>query len=343
MQRRKWIAGIIVLVMILMSFTALAHQHMPTLWINGSQVETDVQPTIVDGRMMVPIRVITENMGGRIWWNEELRRAEVTTPAKIFGEKWAAEGMLIWDADAAAEQVALSNATVLDVRPAAAFEQDGVAGALNIPVPQLGDRMGELDMDETYAVYCASDINAAYGVAILTMNNFDAYVIRGGRTAFLDAWEELDHDALVEEEEEEELPSIVDIAVGDENFSILVAALQAADLVEALSGDGPFTCFAPTNDAFAVLLEDLGIGAEDLLAHPQLDQVLLYHVVGAKVMSTDLVDGMEAPTLQGENLTVDLSYGVVINESNVTAADLEASNGVVHVIDTVLIPDAFEL
>ncbi|MDW7670946.1 MAG: fasciclin domain-containing protein, partial [Bacillota bacterium] len=163
----------------------------------------------------------------------------------------------------------------------------------------------------------------------------------GGRVAFTEAWEAIDHDMI--EEEEEELPSIVDIAVGNENFSILVAALTEADLVGALSGDGPFTVFAPTNAAFAALLEALEIEAADLLAHPQLADVLLYHVVGAKVMSTDLVDGMEAETLQGESLTIDLSDGVKINASTVTTADVEASNGVIHIIDTVLVPEAFSL
>jgi uncharacterized surface protein with fasciclin (FAS1) repeats/rhodanese-related sulfurtransferase len=343
MKRRKMISLVVVGIMVLMSFTVLADQHMPTvaLWINGSEVEADSPPIIINDRSMVPLRVITENMGGIVEWNAAARRAEVTTPAKVFGEKWTAEGMLMWPADDAAMMVAQNQAVVLDVRPATMFEEDGVPGALNIPVPQLADRMGELNPNMKYAVYCASDINAAYAVAILTMNNFDAYVIVGGRVAFMEAWEAIDHDMI--EDEEEELPSIVDIAVGNENFSILVAALTEADLVGALSGDGPFTVFAPTNAAFAALLEALEIEAADLLAHPQLADVLLYHVVGAKVMSTDLVDGMEAETLQGESLTIDLSDGVKINASTVTTADVEASNGVIHIIDTVLVPEAFSL
>lgn len=137
--------------------------------------------------------------------------------------------------------------------------------------------------------------------------------------------------------------SIVDIAVGNEDFSILVAALQQADLVGALQGEGPFTVFAPNNAAFAKLLSALGISAEQLLAHPQLSEVLLYHVVSGKVMSTDLSNGMMAPTLKGESITVDLSSGVKINSSSVIAADIEASNGVIHVIDTVLVPSDFVL
>lgn len=137
--------------------------------------------------------------------------------------------------------------------------------------------------------------------------------------------------------------SIVDIAVGNEDFSILVAALQKAELVGALQGEGPFTVFAPNNAAFLKLLEGLGITAEQLLDHPQLSEVLLYHVVSGKVMSTDLSDGMTAPTLKGDTIEVDLSSGVKINSSNVIAADIESSNGVIHVIDTVLVPSDFVL
>ncbi|MZQ97295.1 MAG: LPXTG cell wall anchor domain-containing protein [Acidaminobacter sp.] len=136
---------------------------------------------------------------------------------------------------------------------------------------------------------------------------------------------------------------IVEIAVGNEDFSILVAALQKAELVGALQGEGPFTVFAPTNAAFEKLLASLGITAEDLLNHPQLKEVLLYHVVSGKVLSTDLSNGMTAPTLSGENIKVDLSSGVKINSSSVTTADVMATNGVIHIIDSVLVPSTFKL
>lgn len=135
--------------------------------------------------------------------------------------------------------------------------------------------------------------------------------------------------------------SIVDIAVGNEDLSILVAALQKAELVGALQGEGPFTVFAPTNEAFIKLLNALGISAEDLLAQPDLAKVLLYHVVSGKVMSTDLSDGLKAPSLNGEELVFDLKSGVKVSGSAVTAADIEASNGVIHVIDTVMVPTNF--
>lgn len=132
---------------------------------------------------------------------------------------------------------------------------------------------------------------------------------------------------------------IVDTAVNAGSFSTLVAAVEAADLVDTLKGDGPFTVFAPTDEAFAALPEGT---VESLLLPENKDQliaILTYHVVPGKVMSTDLSDGMSATTVQGGDLTVDLSDGVKINEASVTSADVEASNGVIHVVDTVILPD----
>ena len=108
-------------------------------------------------------------------------------------------------------------------------------------------------------------------------------------------------------------------------------------------GDGPFTVFAPTNAAFEKLLGELGITAEELLAQPDLGKVLTYHVVSGKVMAADLTDGMKAETLNGEELTFDLSDAPMVNKSNITTTDIEATNGVIHVIDTILVPANFEL
>ncbi|OEU19203.1 beta-Ig-H3/fasciclin, partial [Fragilariopsis cylindrus CCMP1102] len=121
-------------------------------------------------------------------------------------------------------------------------------------------------------------------------------------------------------------------------FNTLVAALGAADLVDALSGEGPFTVFAPTDDAFAALPQEL----VSCLLEPDnkgaLQSILTYHVVSGQVLSTDLTDGMTATTLQGEDVTVDLSDGVMINDSEVVMADILTTNGVIHVIDAVLVP-----
>ena len=131
---------------------------------------------------------------------------------------------------------------------------------------------------------------------------------------------------------------IVDTAAGNSDFETLVTAVQAAELVETLKGEGPFTVFAPTNEAFA----ELGTTVDELLKPENKDKlqaVLTYHVVPGKVMSTDLQDGMMAATAQGSNLEVDLDNGPMVGEANIVSADIEADNGVIHVIDKVLVPE----
>jgi uncharacterized surface protein with fasciclin (FAS1) repeats len=131
---------------------------------------------------------------------------------------------------------------------------------------------------------------------------------------------------------------IVDTAVGAGTFNTLVAAVQAAGLEETLRGEGPFTVFAPTDEAFAALPEGT---VETLLMEENLDQlvaILTYHVVPGAVMSGDLSDGMMATTVQGGEIEIGTMDGVTVNGSNVVAADIEASNGVIHVIDAVILP-----
>lgn len=132
---------------------------------------------------------------------------------------------------------------------------------------------------------------------------------------------------------------IVDTAVGAGTFGTLVAAVQAAGLVSTLKGDGPFTVFAPTDEAFAALPEGT---VESLLLPENKDQlvaVLTYHVVPAKVMAGDIA-GKKAKvlTVQGERLDVNARNGVKVDGAKVVAADIEATNGVIHVIDKVLLP-----
>jgi uncharacterized surface protein with fasciclin (FAS1) repeats len=131
---------------------------------------------------------------------------------------------------------------------------------------------------------------------------------------------------------------IVDIAAGNDSFSTLVAAVKAAGLVGTLRGDGPFTVFAPTNAAFAALPDGT---VENLLKPENKDQlvaVLTYHVVPGKVMSGDLSDGMTAATVQGGEVTIGTEGGVTVDGANVVQADIEARNGVIHVIDGVILP-----
>jgi uncharacterized surface protein with fasciclin (FAS1) repeats len=131
---------------------------------------------------------------------------------------------------------------------------------------------------------------------------------------------------------------IVDTAVEAGGFETLVAAVQAAGLVDALKGEGPFTVFAPTDDAFAALPEGT---LEALLADPEgdLTQILLYHVVPGKVMAADVSDGLEAETLQGSKAAFSVNGNeVMIADATIVATDIETSNGVIHVIDAVILP-----
>lgn len=132
------------------------------------------------------------------------------------------------------------------------------------------------------------------------------------------------------------MADIVDTAVKAGSFNTLVAAVKAAGLVETLKGAGPFTVFAPTDDAFA----KLPAGTVDRLLKdiPQLKKILTYHVVSGKVMAADVMTLKSAKTVEGSEVKVDTSNGVKINSSTVTTPDIAADNGVIHVIDTVLMP-----
>jgi uncharacterized surface protein with fasciclin (FAS1) repeats len=131
---------------------------------------------------------------------------------------------------------------------------------------------------------------------------------------------------------------IVDTAIGAGSFTTLVAAVQAAGLVDTLKGEGPFTVFAPTDEAFAAL----PAGTVENLLKPEnlemLQAILTYHVVSGKVMSGDLSNNMMATTVEGSDVTIMTEGGVMVDKANVVTADIEASNGVIHVIDAVILP-----
>ncbi|MBZ6377742.1 hypothetical protein B5C34_03370 [Pacificimonas flava] len=137
----------------------------------------------------------------------------------------------------------------------------------------------------------------------------------------------------------EEAGTIVDVASGNDMFGTLVAAVTAADLADTLSGPGPYTVFAPTDAAF----EKLPAGTVEMLLQPEnkdkLTEILTYHVVPGSYMAADLQGKtMMAPTAAGAELSIDATDGVSVNDASVVKADVKASNGVIHVIDTVLMP-----
>ena len=152
-----------------------------------------------------------------------------------------------------------------------------------------------------------------------------------------------DMDTAAESQTEQAtLGTIVDVAVGAGNFGTLVAAVTAADLVETLSGEGPFTVFAPTDEAFAALPE----GVLDALLLPEnkavLAQILTYHVVSGKVMAADVTDS-DVATVEGQTIKLSTMGGVTVNGANVIQADVEADNGVIHAIDAVILPPGVDV
>lgn len=132
------------------------------------------------------------------------------------------------------------------------------------------------------------------------------------------------------------MADIIDTAVNAGSFKTLMAAIKAAGLVDTLKGPGPFTIFAPTDDAFA----RLPAGTVEALLNDisQLTKILTYHVLVGKVMSADAPNLNSIPTLEGSALSIDTSSGVKVNDATIVTPDVEADNGVIHVIDSVLIP-----
>ncbi len=149
-------------------------------------------------------------------------------------------------------------------------------------------------------------------------------------------------ETMQETTEQTSVGTIVDVASAAGNFSTLVAAVAAADLVETLSGEGPFTVFAPTDEAFAAL----PAGVLDGLLLPEnkalLAQILTYHVVAGKVMAADVTDG-DVATVEGQTIKLATEGGVTVNGATVIAADVAASNGVIHAIDQVILPPGVDV
>ena len=141
-----------------------------------------------------------------------------------------------------------------------------------------------------------------------------------------------------------DLPDIVDTAKAAADFTVLLAALEEAGLVDTLRGEGPFTVFAPTDDAFAKLLADLSITAEELLASPELADILTYHVAAGAFPASEIVELSSIETVNGQDIWISVVDGKVIlnpgtpSEAEVITTDIQASNGIIHVIDYVLQP-----
>jgi uncharacterized surface protein with fasciclin (FAS1) repeats len=181
-----------------------------------------------------------------------------------------------------------------------------------------------------------ADVDASNGV----IHVIDAVLIPPDIDAAALIASDMDSDM---DEAADQLGTIVDVAVEAGSFETLVAAVTAAELAETLSGEGPFTVFAPTDEAFAALPEALVPCLLEDENQEALASILTYHVVEGAVFSTDLVEG-EVATVQGEEITIGLTDGVTINETvSVVTADIEADNGVIHVIDGVIVPPSIDV
>jgi uncharacterized surface protein with fasciclin (FAS1) repeats len=193
-------------------------------------------------------------------------------------------------------------------------------------------------MNKTHSIFVAGLTSAALVLAACGDDESDAVATVPPTAAPTMAPET----TMAEEMEEEMAEDIVAIASGNPDFSTLVAAVGAAGLVETLQGDGPFTVFAPTNDAFAAL----PAGLVDKLLLPEnkdvLTSILTYHVVSGSVMAADVTAG-DVPSVEGSPLTITVDGGVKVAGANVTATDIVASNGVIHVIDQVLVPPTVDV
>ena len=135
------------------------------------------------------------------------------------------------------------------------------------------------------------------------------------------------------------MPTIIEVAQNDSSFSTLVQALQSAGLVDALNGEGPLTLVAPTDEAFSALDDDVLqrlLGDKD-----KLTKVLTYHVAQGRYTSADLEGTSRLTTLEGDDLVIDASNGIRVDEATVTSADIEADNGVIHALDQVILPERF--
>lgn len=278
MSKRKVASSILITFALIMTlaFSVSYGESMYSLKVNNQQADT-ATVEMHDGKTFLPMRFVTEALGGTVGWNAAERVATFSV-----GDK----------------NVALSIGSKEAVINNEAFTMDFAAHIMN---------------NRTYV--STEFLNDAL--------NLKTYVNPDSMTVTVS-----------------DLPDIVETAVGAGSFDTLVAAVQAAELVDVLQSEGPFTVFAPTDEAFAALPE----GTLESLLKPenkdQLVHILTYHVIPGKVMAADVVNLDKAVTVQGQEIKITVADGSVkINDANVTATDIMTSNGVIHVIDKVILPE----
>lgn len=172
-----------VLLFALLSGAVFAVMHVP-VFIDGSKLVSDVEPQIISGRTMVPMAIIADSFGAEVKWIEATKTVEITSPAQKFMDGYGEKNMYVSNATSMLVAYNAGRAVILDVRPDAQRDLGYIEGSLHIPMAALLDRMGELPKDKLIGVYCAKNINAAYAVAMLNMQGYDAYVLENGVTAW---------------------------------------------------------------------------------------------------------------------------------------------------------------
>jgi rhodanese-related sulfurtransferase len=176
---------LVVVFSLILSGIAYSAQDI-TIMMDGKAVMTDVAPQLMNDRVLVPIRVISEGLGADVGWNGTDMSVMVTSPAKKFAAGFMENGMYMKTGADAAALFALGNVKVLDVRPDTFMAEGFIEGSTNVPLPMIPDNMSMFSKTETYLVYCASDINAAFATEMLINAGYKAFVVVGGMQSLLD-------------------------------------------------------------------------------------------------------------------------------------------------------------
>jgi len=188
LNRQKTVVVFVSILALLTAFAGGAAFAVETLRlsVDGVALESDVPPALTEGRVLVPARLVTESFGAGVHWDAGSRTVEITSPAQRFLDRYQEEEMYVRSATQVREGVQAGEMLILDVRDASQRGVSYISGSVHIPLPELNARMEELNTGKTIAVYCARNINAAYGVAMLNMQGIPAVLLDGG----MEAWRE---------------------------------------------------------------------------------------------------------------------------------------------------------
>ncbi len=186
-NRKFLITALVLSLTLMLAGTLVFAGYHITITIDGREIESDVAPQLLDGRTLVPIRVITEYFGADVAWVQETMSVEITSPPQRFLDAYTEKEMYIKQASEVLPMFNAGTAVVLDVRGDDLRARSLIIDSIHIPMPQLLDRLDELPRDKAIAVYCAKNINAAYAVAILNMQGYEAYLLENGINAWISA------------------------------------------------------------------------------------------------------------------------------------------------------------